>query len=129
MVASRRTRTSIENARLERFIEEPRLGGAGFFAFGNPSLSSLTPPNRVPIRRENLEKQIATIAYWIGIVSTALAIIMRGLAVLGIFTMPYTAIAGGKVPISYHTFLDGAILFFVMAIASAVIAWAKERKA
>jgi hypothetical protein len=76
-----------------------------------------------------LEKQLATVAYWIGIASTAVALIMRGLAVLGVFVFPYTpATAGGKIPLSYRTFLEGAILFFVMAIASSVIAWTKERK-
>ena len=77
-----------------------------------------------------MEKQLATAAYWIGVLSTALALILRGLAVLGVFVFPYTpTAAGGKIPISYRTFLEGAILFFVMAIASAVIAWAKEQRA
>lgn len=75
-----------------------------------------------------MEKQLATLAYWFGIASTAIALIMRGLAVLGVFVFPYTPAAGGKVPLSYRTFLEGAILFFVMAIAGAAVAWAKERK-
>jgi hypothetical protein len=75
-----------------------------------------------------LEKQLATAAYWIGVVSTALALIMRGLAVLGSFKFITPTTAGGTVPISYRTFLEGAVLFFVMSIASAVIAWAKERR-
>jgi hypothetical protein len=73
-----------------------------------------------------LEKQLATTAYWIGILSTVLALIMRGLAVIGMFAFSPTV---GRNPISYKTFLDGALLFFVMAIASAGIAWIKERKA
>jgi hypothetical protein len=77
-----------------------------------------------------LEKKLARAAYWIGIVSTALALILRGLAVLGVFVFPTTpAAAAGKNPISYRTFLEGAVLFFVMAIASAVIAWAKAQRA
>jgi hypothetical protein len=75
-----------------------------------------------------LEKQLATAAYWIGVVSTALALIMRVLAVLGVFVNSPTG-GGGGIPISYRTFLEGATLFFVMAIASAVMAWAKERRA
>jgi len=78
----------------------------------------------------NLEKKLSIVAYWIGIVSTVLAIILRGLAVLGIFLFPSTPLAGGdKIPVSYRTFLEGAVLFFVMAIASSVIAWAKAQKA
>jgi len=77
----------------------------------------------------NLEKQLSMAAYWTGIVSTVLALILRGLAVLGIFVLPSGPLAGSKIPISYRTFLEGAILFFTMAIASTVIAWAKTQKA
>lgn len=77
-----------------------------------------------------MEKRLATAVYWFGIVSAAIAIIGRGLAMFGVFVLPYTsASAGTKIPASYRTFLDGAILFFVMAIASVVMAWIKERKA
>jgi hypothetical protein len=75
-----------------------------------------------------LEKQLATAAYWIGIVCTALALITRGLAALGINAFAFT-VGPGRYSVSHRTFLEGAVLFFVMAIASAVIAWAKERKA
>lgn len=77
-----------------------------------------------------MEKQLSIAAFWIGVISTVLAVILRGLAVLGVFifsTTPPTV--GSKIPISYRTFLDGAILFFTMAIASSVIAWTKAQKA
>jgi len=70
----------------------------------------------------NMEKQLCSAAYWIGIISSVLAVIGRGLAALGIFVS--TAVPG-KTPISYRSFLDGAMLFFVMAIASSVTMWAK----
>lgn len=77
-----------------------------------------------------MEKQLATAAYWIGIASTAIALITRALAVLHVFVLPHnTTVPGGTSALSYRSFLEGAILFFVMAIASAVIALAKERKA
>ena len=69
-----------------------------------------------------MEKQLCSAAYWIGIISTVLAVIGRGLAVLGIFVFP---VVPGRILISYKTFLDGAMLFFVMAIASSVTMWAK----
>ena len=72
-----------------------------------------------------MEKQLSTVAYWIAIVSTVLALITRLLAALGIFVLP---VSPGKVPISYRSFLDGAMLFFIMAIASSVIAWVKAQK-
>jgi hypothetical protein len=80
------------------------------------------------IKGENMEKQLATAAYCLGIVSAAIALITRGLALMGIFAFSSTVVAGRN-PISYRTFLEGAVLFFVMAIASAMVAWAKERKA
>jgi hypothetical protein len=75
-----------------------------------------------------LEKQLAAAAFWIGVLCTVVAIITRGLALMGIFAFSSTVVAG-KNPISYRTFLEGAVLFFVMAIASGVGALAKERKA
>lgn len=75
-----------------------------------------------------MEKQLATAAYWIGIFCVAAAIILRGLALEG-FSAMSTALEGKADPISFRTFLNGAILFFIMAIASSVIAWAKEGKA
>jgi hypothetical protein len=75
-----------------------------------------------------LEKQLSIAAYWIAIVSTVLALILRGLAVLGIFVFPSVSMAGGKIPVSYRTFLEGAILFFTMAIASSLITWARGQK-
>jgi hypothetical protein len=76
---------------------------------------------------DNMEKSLATIAFWIGVVCTVIALITRGLAVIGIFAFS-TTYAGRGNPISYRTFLEGAILFFIMAIASGVIALGKEQK-
>ncbi len=74
-------------------------------------------------------KQLTISAFWIGIVSTAIALIMRALNWVGILAVE-PGIRGGKYyPLSYRTFLEGAILFFIMAIASAVVTQTKERKA
>jgi len=73
-----------------------------------------------------MEKQLGTVAYWIGVISAVLAVITRLLAVLGHFALP--AATAGRNPISYRSFLDGAMLFFVMAIASSVAMWVKQQK-
>ena len=73
-----------------------------------------------------MEKQLSTVAYWIGIVSAILALITRLLAVIGIFVS--NTAPSGKIPISYKSFLDGAILFFMMAIASSAAMWIKQQK-
>ncbi len=60
-------------------------------------------------------KQISVGAYWVGLVCAALAILLRILAVFGVWILPATA--GGS-PVSYMTFFRGAILLFLLAIAS-----------
>ena len=76
-----------------------------------------------------MEKTLTTVAYWIAVVCTIVSIIMRGLSALGIFVFPYTTTpTGGKIPLSYRTFFDGAGLFFLMAIASSVAIWVKGQK-
>ena len=73
-----------------------------------------------------MEKQISTVAYWIGVVSTILALITRLLAMIGIFVS--NTAPSGKIPISYRSFLDRAILFFMMAIAGSAAMWVKQQK-
>lgn len=76
-----------------------------------------------------MERQLSVIAYWIGIASTVLALITRGLAVIGVQVFPTAQqTVGSRVPVSYRTFLEGAVLFFVMAIAGSVLSWAKTQR-
>ncbi|MGA8443552.1 MAG: hypothetical protein WB762_34815 [Candidatus Sulfotelmatobacter sp.] len=77
-----------------------------------------------------MEKRICNLAYWIGIVCTVVALVMRALAVVGIGGVSMTGggIHPGTSPISYKSFLDGAILFFIMAIASSVALWTKAQE-
>jgi hypothetical protein len=74
----------------------------------------------------NMEKQLCTVAYWLGIASTVVALITRALAMIGVWVLP--AATPGKIPLSYKSFLDGAMLFFVIAIASSVTMWVKQQK-
>jgi len=75
-----------------------------------------------------LDKQICKVSYWIGLLCTVIAIITRGLAMAGVMAGPLAGGgAVGRNPLSYRSFLDGAMLFFLMSIASAVGMWAKDR--
>ncbi len=48
---------------------------------------------------------------------------------VGIWVAPLAgAGAVGRIPLSYKSFLDGAVLFFLMAIASSVTLWDKTQK-
>ena len=72
-----------------------------------------------------MEKKLIGVAYWIGIICAVIAILARGLALIGVFIFP---ISPSKIEFSYWSFLEGAVLFFVMAIASSVVTWAKAQK-
>jgi hypothetical protein len=67
-----------------------------------------------------VEKQLPVAAYRIGLASAVVAIILRGLAVFGVFAFAPLAAPGRVLP-SYRSFLESAALFFLMAIAGAVL--------
>jgi hypothetical protein len=69
-----------------------------------------------------MEKQLSALGYWLGLISTVLALILRALTALNI-TPPQMGAPGGRA-ISYLSFLHGAVLFFVLAIAS----WCRSPK-
>ena len=63
-----------------------------------------------------MEKQLSAIGYWLGLICTVLALIFRFLTALN-RTPPFLGLPGGNA-ISYLSFLHGAVLFFVLSIAS-----------
>jgi hypothetical protein len=63
-----------------------------------------------------VEKQLSFLGYWLGLLCTVLALIFRMLTALRM-TPPFLGLPGGSA-ISYLSFLHGAVLFFVLAIAS-----------
>jgi len=69
-----------------------------------------------------MEKQLSAIGYWLGLISTVLALIFRILAAFKVF--PPLMGAPGGLNISYISFLHGAALFFLLAIAS----WCRTAK-
>lgn len=75
-----------------------------------------------------MEKRLGMVAFWIGIVCTVLALISRGLELIGVLMFPLVASSSGRVQLSPKSFLDGAMLFFLMAIACSTNAWAKMQR-
>ncbi|HEY6943901.1 MAG TPA: hypothetical protein VI431_02085 [Candidatus Acidoferrum sp.] len=63
-----------------------------------------------------MEKQLSAIGYWLGLISTVLALIFRLLTAIN-RVPPFLGLPGGS-SISYLSFLHGAVLFFVLSIAS-----------
>jgi hypothetical protein len=69
-----------------------------------------------------MEKPIELLAYWLGIICTVLALIFRMFTALN-WIPPFLGLPGGSA-LSYKSFLDGAGLFFLLAIAS----WCRTAK-
>jgi hypothetical protein len=69
-----------------------------------------------------MEKQLSTIGYWLAVTCTVLALILRAFAVLHISPMQMGA--SGSITLSYLSFLRGAVLFFLLTIAS----WCRTAK-
>jgi hypothetical protein len=63
-----------------------------------------------------MEKQLAVLGYWLGILSLVLAVIFRLMSAASMIP-PHMGAAGGNA-MSYLTFLHGAGLFFLLSIAS-----------
>ncbi len=63
-----------------------------------------------------MEKQLSTLGYWLGLICTVLALIFRGFTVLNIIP-PLIGVHGGSA-ISHLSFFHGAVLFFLLTIAS-----------
>jgi hypothetical protein len=63
-----------------------------------------------------MEEQLSTVGYWLGLICTGLALILRVFVAFNI-TPPHLGSPGGNA-ISYMTFFRGAALFFLLSIAS-----------
>ena len=63
-----------------------------------------------------MEKQLVAIGYWLGLISTVLALIFRFLTAMNRIP-PFLGVPGGNA-LSYLSFFHGAALFFLLTIAS-----------
>jgi hypothetical protein len=69
-----------------------------------------------------MEKQLSTIGYWLGLICTVLALILRMFTALKMIPPPWGV--PGSSAITYLSFFHGAALFFLLAIAS----WCRTEK-
>jgi hypothetical protein len=72
-----------------------------------------------------LEKQIVTGSYWLGLLSTLLALGLRALNIFGILRP--NVVDQGRT-LWYMSFYKGALLFFLIAIATASYASVRGEK-
>jgi hypothetical protein len=63
-----------------------------------------------------MEKILIKVSYWLGVVCIALALLSKALNALGVNFLQFMT-RGNDV--GYHSFVLGAVLFFLMAIATA----------
>jgi hypothetical protein len=63
-----------------------------------------------------MEKQLSAVGYWLGLVCTVIGVFLRFLYFFG-YIPPHMGPPGGN-SFSYLTFLHGAVLFFLLGIAS-----------
>jgi hypothetical protein len=69
-----------------------------------------------------MEKHLSLAGYWVGVVSTVVALIFRVLIAFHVNPPHIGSVSG--IAISYTTFLHGAVLFFLLSIAS----WCRTTK-
>ncbi len=69
-----------------------------------------------------MEKSIAQGSYWLGVASSVLAVVWKGLE--AVHVLP-ESLGNFK----YMTLYKGGLLFLMIAIASSLCAWAKSQKA
>ena len=73
-----------------------------------------------------MEKHIVTGSYWLGLASAVIALVMRAFNAVGLLLPTATAKAGET--ISYMSFYKGALLFFLIAIATTGYTWLRGQR-
>ena len=72
-----------------------------------------------------MQKQIVTGSYWLGLLCALIALVLRALSIFGI--LPITVVQHGKTAWCMMLY-RGALMFFLMAIATASYAWVRGEK-
>jgi hypothetical protein len=72
-----------------------------------------------------MEKYIMRASYGLCLLSAALALITRILSALNVPAVLFTG--SGMSAVSYHSFVDGVILFFMTSLTTAAYVWVKKQ--
>ena len=72
-----------------------------------------------------MEKIIALVSYWLGMLCVVLSLLFRILAAFGI-ALAYAP--GNGMAISYNSFFHGAIIFLLLSAASSLLAASRSVK-
>jgi hypothetical protein len=72
-----------------------------------------------------MEKHVVTWSYWLGLGSTLIALLLRTLNAFGLLVAQ--VVKQGQT-IWYMSFYKGALLFFLIAVATASYTWTRSQK-
>lgn len=72
-----------------------------------------------------MEKHVMRLSYGLCLLSAALALITRILSALNVPSVIFPG--GGMSAVSYHSFMDGVILFFMTSVTTAAYVWVKKQ--
>ncbi len=72
-----------------------------------------------------MEKHILTWSYWLGLASTVIALVLRSLNAVGLLA---PGVVNQGRTLWYMSFYKGALLFLLVAVATAGYIWAHSQK-
>jgi|HubBroStandDraft_6_1064221.scaffolds.fasta_scaffold303444_2 hypothetical protein len=72
-----------------------------------------------------MEKLVMRLSYWLCLLCGLLALITRCLAALNLPSIAF--VNSGVNAISYHSFVDGVVLFFMISLTTAAWIWVKKQ--
>lgn len=72
-----------------------------------------------------MEKLVMRLSYWLCLLCALLALITRGLAALNLPSMAFPS--SGVNAVSYHSFVDGVVVFFMVGLTTAAWVWVKKQ--
>jgi hypothetical protein len=72
-----------------------------------------------------MEKHIMRVSYGLCLLCAVLALVTRTLSALGVPAVIFPD--SGISAVSYHSFVDGVILFFMTTVSTAAYVWVKKQ--
>jgi hypothetical protein len=72
-----------------------------------------------------MEKLVMRLSYWLCLLCALLALITRCLAALNLPSVAF--VSSGANAVSYHSFVDGVLLFFATGLTTAAWVWVKQQ--
>jgi len=72
-----------------------------------------------------MEKLVMRVSYLLCLLCAILALVFRALAAINLPAVVF--VSSGVSAVSYHSFVDGVILFFMTSVTTAAWVWVKQQ--